>query len=296
MIDFKEKYGNSNNLLPSPYDKRDYKFKDLIPLSVMKIPDEYETERTPFIFDQGSSSMCCAASYCTIRYLQEKEQSYIDEAFSPAFQYANRLEGENFEGMYVRSCCKKGLEGSVFYSELPGFYKFATCKRLFEKKKDELLEKASHFPISSYYQCSNRESVQVAIMTTKAVLGGIYIYESMYEPDSDGFVHYNKNKDTKNYGGHAVVICGWKTDENGKFWWRIQNSWGKDWGDKGRGWIPEEYPWTESPWALIDNDIQITFQEYQQKYNLTTKAVAAAKKKKVASSRSTKKESVEKQK
>lgn len=267
-IDFKQRYKNTNKLLPSPYDRRDYKFKNLIPVSAMIIPDQYETERTPFIFDQGSSSMCCAASYCTIRYLQEKEQSEISQPFSPAFQYANRIEGEDFEGMYIRSCCKKGLEGSIPYSDLPGFYKLATCKRLVNKNKKEFFEKASHFPISSYYQCSNRESVQAAILTTKAVLGGVFIYDSFYNIDESSYVLYDKNKDTKNYGGHAIVICGWKTDDDGKFWWRIQNSWGKEWGDKGRGWIPEEYPWTESPWALIDTDITIMWDEYKEKYGI----------------------------
>ena len=73
MNNFENKFGQTNNLYKSPYDSRDYKFKDLVPLGAFKIPDNYETERTPFIFDQRTSSMCCAASFSTIRYMQEAD-------------------------------------------------------------------------------------------------------------------------------------------------------------------------------------------------------------------------------
>lgn len=33
-------------------------------------------------------------------------------------------------------------------------------------------------------------------------------------------------------GGHAVVVYGWDDDQGG---WLVQNSWGRGWGDAGRG-------------------------------------------------------------
>lgn len=49
-------------------------------------------------------------------------------------------------------------------------------------------------------------------------------------------------------GRHAMVICGY----NGKDAFKIRNSWGKDWGENGYGWIHEDYvAWhsTKSLWV-----------------------------------------------
>lgn len=269
---FQKKYAKTNNLFQSPYDSRDYKFKDLVPVGAFKIPANYETKVTPFIYDQGESSMCCAASFATIRYMQESDVenggSGINEPFSPAFTYANRLDGEDFEGMYVRSCCKKGKEGTIPYKVLPGFYSLPRAKKLFNENKEKYLEMAKPFAINSYYQCSSREQVQMAIMQTKGVIGALNVYQCFYNPDSDGFVRYSRFIHRKSDGGHAVVLCGWMTDRSGKLWWRVQNSWGVKYGDHGRCWIPEDMPWLDNPYAVVDTDFTTKWEKYKEENNL----------------------------
>ena len=265
--DIKKRYetGEIVGIYPSPYDKRDYKFKELIPLGAIKIPEEYESPNL-YVFDQGDTNMCGACSFSILRYMQEKDQSNIKEPFSPAFTYANRLPGEEFEGMYLRSICKKGLEGVVPYHEFPGFYSFAKCKKEFTPRKDELLEKASNFKITKYYKCNSREQIQTAIITTKAVMVGVYVYDSLMKPNSRHIIEYDPKKDIKSYGGHCVLLVGWRII-NGNFYWILHNSWGSDYGKDGRVYLPENYPWTEEPFAVVDDDIEVTYEEYNAKYN-----------------------------
>jgi len=44
---------------------------------------------------------------------------------------------------------------------------------------------------------------------------------------------YVKSKEGVFVSGHAIMIIGWGRDDKNKEFWIIQNSWGKDWGDKG---------------------------------------------------------------
>ena len=267
MPNFKKLFGGTNELYKSPYDGRDYHFSDFILAGSVKVPDNYESEMTPFVYNQGKSSMCAACAYNTIRFLQESKgntSSGITEPFSPAFNYANRPENENFEGMYMRTVCKKGREGSVPYSMLPGFYNLATAKAKLKKDKDKLFTMAKPFGISSFYQVTSREQIKTAIYTLKGVIAGIYVTDEFYNPQN-GYVRYNPNN-PKNWGGHALAIVGYKLDKNGEFWWRIQNSWGKMWSENGRAWLSGDYPFIESPYAIVDNIDEIKWKEYKEKY------------------------------
>jgi hypothetical protein len=252
----------SFGLIISPYDSRDYKFRDLIKLGSVNIPKEYVTEEYPFVYDQGDTQMCCACSYNAVRYLQEAVQSELTLPLSPAFTYGDRIDGEDFEGMYIRSCLKKGCDdGSVLYDDMPGFYGVYEAKKIFNERREELLTKADNFKADSYYVCSSRRDIQIAIITTKAIMTGIPIYDSFYDVGDDGIVKYDKNKDIHDYGGHAVTITGWSYIGE-KLYWRLLNSWGRSWGDNGYCWLPEEYPWVEAAYAVIDNTIKMNFKEY----------------------------------
>lgn len=267
--EFKKKYSNTNKLIQSPYDKRDYKFKSII-TAAFNLPDNYESPQTPFVFDQGTSSMCCACAYNTIRFLQENDTSTggsgINIPFSPAFTYANRDEGQDYEGMIIRDCCAKGVDGSLPYNKFPGFMSYTDAKKVFSQNKNEFLKEAAPFKIDSYYICGSRNEVRTAIITTKAVLIGIPVYDCLYEPDANGYIHYDPHVYIDSDGGHAVILVGWKIDENGKLWWIMQNSWGRQYGNKGRVYLPEDYPWIDNAYALVDNVKNINWEEYKQKY------------------------------
>lgn len=248
----------------SPYDSRDFKYQDLVPLGAIKIPEEYESENL-VVLNQGMSNMCAACSFAVLRYMQEAEQSKINTVFSPAFTYANRKPGEDFEGMYLRSLCDKAREGALPYDEFPGFYTYGESKRKFNEKKKVYCEHASNFKISSYYRCTNREQVQTAIIQNKGVMVGVPTYNSLLHPNNKGIVEYSTKMDINDFGGHCVLLVGWKVINN-KFYWILHNSWGEDYGIKGRVYIPENYPWFDAPFAVVDNEFEMTWKEYTEKY------------------------------
>src|SRR5215212_2830280 len=76
---------------------------------------------------------------------------------------------------------------------------------------------------------------------------GIRVDEGIYKP-VNGRVPEPSGKP---FGGHAMVINGWD-DDLGAF--RIKNSWGYDWGDRGFAWLPyshfDAYKW--NAWKTVD--------------------------------------------
>ena len=269
MNEYKEryKYKRSNGLIPSPYDKRDYKFKDIVPLGAFMIPDNYESKEFPYVYDQGQTQMCVACSYSAVRYLQESEwsQSGITEPFSPTLHYGNRPDDEMFEGMYLRTCCKNGRQGSILLRELNEFCTTKRAVSLVRSKSEEYFKKAEPYKISSFYTCNSRREIQQAIISTKAVITGIPIYDSFFTPNSEGIIEFNPSKDIRSYGGHAITLTGWKTVNN-ILYWRVLNSWGIEWGQNGYCWLPESYPWIEQVYAIVDTYIENTFQEYMKQF------------------------------
>jgi hypothetical protein len=63
---------------------------------------------------------------------------------------------------------------------------------------------------------------------------GSWWYEGMWDTDEFGFIHPTGQK----VGGHAYAIAGYRFI-NGNRAYRIENSWGKEWGVNGGAWISE---------------------------------------------------------
>lgn len=79
----------------------------------------------------------------------------------------------------------------------------------------------------SYRWCFELRDIIMALAYEGPVVMGTNWYEGMYDPDSDGFIHVEGD----NVGGHAWLIPSFSVKH--KFV-RIWNSWGDDWGDRGR--------------------------------------------------------------
>lgn len=270
MNNIKETYGRNLGLFQSPYDPEQWKFKDAVPLAAFRIPDNYISENVElFGFDQKNSSQCAASAYSYIRMLQEhgKEQSELTEPFCPTWSYGKRIDGAYVgEGMLLSDVVKGGRKfGSVLFEELEYPCSYPAAKYLVDRNTGELLTKGAPFRISSYYTCNSRREIQIAIMETKGVLIGIPCYDSVFEPDAEGKVRFIKGQE--NSGGHAVVLVGWSTDDEG-FWWIVKNSWGKytKYADGSMFLLHESYPWMDQAYVIVDNKTDMKFKEYKEKF------------------------------
>lgn len=84
---------------------------------------------------------------------------------------------------------------------------------------------------ASPQKVSTREEIKKAILTYGAVVT-MMTFDRCLWLYGGGVFNEEQNRD----GSHIVIIIGWD-DEKG---WRIKNSYGADWGEKGFGWIKYE--------------------------------------------------------
>jgi hypothetical protein len=75
-------------------------------------------------------------------------------------------------------------------------------------------------------------STVLHVLMDQPVSFGTSWYESMYEPDRDGFIRADFN--SRLDGGHQVCLAGLDVEREAV---RVRNSWGTGWGDKGYAWL-----------------------------------------------------------
>lgn len=91
--------------------------------------------------------------------------------------------------------------------------------------------------VTGYEWAFKLEPAVAHVLTKGPVVLGTNWYEGMDDADADGFLHPTGEL----YGGHAYLVIGANRKRRcpdkslGAF--RIVNSWGADWGQRGRAWI-----------------------------------------------------------
>jgi hypothetical protein len=64
---------------------------------------------------------------------------------------------------------------------------------------------------------------------------GTWWFEGMWDADDVGFIYPTGAQ----VGGHAYALAGYKVLGTGERAYRIENSWGPEWGDNGGAWMHE---------------------------------------------------------
>lgn len=224
----------------SPYDSRDYQFSSLAKTNKTEIyPAEYTPKFEVDVFDQGQTSMCCACATAMSRHIFELTDSGSTKRMSPAYIYGNRAKSVvedgvyEGEGMYLKDALKQLANcGDCYFDTLPTFGTYEDCKDSYTKVMETADIEAHPFRTSSYYAVKTDTEIMRAIMETGSVIASYLVTSGWYSTGKDGIIPMYGNIE----GGHAVLIVGWKVI-NDKRYWIILNSWGKEWGDNGFGYI-----------------------------------------------------------
>ena len=229
----------------SPVDRRDYMIK---PSGAIKLPETFEVKKPPFVHDQGFVMSCVAHTVAAIVECFNTKQQGDAIKFSNGWIYGHRDNNDYLgEGMYIRQALKMlhkyGCPTEYLFDnknlEMP------KIKQSVDRNVDSLKEYAYPNRITSYFRCNDSNSIKLALMNYGCVACSFEWY-SDYELNNDYIIETDFNNPI---GNHAVLIYGWN-----KTGWKVLNSWGESWGNKGAATIPYYIPRVEC-WGVTDNII-----------------------------------------
>lgn len=202
------------------------------------------------IEDQGELGSCTAnAGVGLLEYFERRAFGrHLDASRLFLYKVTRNLLGwKGDQGAYLRSTMK----GMVLFGIAPEKYWPYKIDRFDDEPTPFCYAFAGNYKSIQYYRLDPAgTSPSKALTNVKQSLAaglpsmfGFAVYSSMPGSGEGSEIPFPQPGDRLE-GGHAIVALGY--DDNRKIGkdkgaLLIRNSWGKEWGDKGYGWLPYSY-------------------------------------------------------
>lgn len=247
---------NKYGAIIRPTRIRDYDYGIVCKATNSNLPDKYTIDKKniPDVHDQGSTNRCVAYTLCECAEAYVKKHLDDDRHFSETWTYGRKENRNNYtgEGMYVDTAVKGSSKIGFadrayldFMADVPFAIELAA-------ERDDLLPVAKKIKPSAY------ANLNYALEDKKwdSIRRAIYDYNLPIVLASRKFFKG---------GTHCILGIGWSDEYKGKKRRCIefQNSWGTEYGDNGRSFIPLDY--IDEAYVLLWNNIKIPFTDVKEK-------------------------------
>lgn len=240
--------------IPARHDDRDFRPSMFVGVTNGNWED-IMIDCIPDIYDQGQRNMCVGFAGAGNRESQQWKETGIHKRMSPGYIYGNREPGTDYcgEGMDVRQAvarmCK---EGTCLWEDFPILGDYPTCHTALKLGENRLRPLAAINKAMSYVRGYTEDDVYTMLKNGMGpVMITVAIYDNFYRTPMDGVVPDRLSTDQFR-GHHEMLLVGRKKMDRRR--WVINNSWGKQWGDQGRCYMPVDSVDIVEYWGITDYD------------------------------------------
>lgn len=230
-------------------DGRDYLMRSYLPMVKLPLKVDYAEKLSP-VRDQGNEGTCVAfASVTGMKEYQELIDYSEFVELSPRFVYSEckKIDGmPEAEGTTIRSAMlvlkKRGVCLERFWPYLP---------HQKTKAKKGAISNAKKFCVMAYARVLNLNELRLSLAAKGPCVIGVEVFEGMMTTKT-GLVPMPRKKEVS-LGGHALCVSGYD-DTKGLI--KFKNSWSKEWGKAGYGFLPYAYVerYMMDAWSSVDID------------------------------------------
>lgn len=199
-----------------------------------------------YVLDQGNTSSCVANAFVQALHMAEARAGLPFQEVSRLYPYYNarREHGGHWfdKGTYLRTCAgalrKFGAPRESFW---PWSTRFTRVNRRPSWNAMRMAHPRRNGEYVAIYEtgADRTRVIQLALLAGHDVAFGTRLPESFLP--SVGNARVEKPSATDPIAGnHAMLIIGWQTF-GGRLFFRVVNSWGRNWRDGGLCWMSAEY-------------------------------------------------------
>ncbi|WP_341466129.1 C1 family peptidase [Bacillus cereus] len=112
-------------------------------------------------------------------------------------------------------------------------------------------QNAQQYKINAYAQLDDIITMKRSLVVNGPFVIGIPVHENWWNQEVLSTGKIPMPNGSQHVGGHALCVVGYN-DETQMF--KFKNSWGRNWGENGYGYLPYEYmslQWSEA-WSITD--------------------------------------------
>lgn len=204
------------------------------------------SKEMPPVVNQGRQNSCVAFStgYYTKSYYEYKKNKWKydtpiyggkgEHVFSPAYIY-NQINGGRDNGSYFHDA----LNLVILKGVPPWKYMPYDESDYLSQPSSQVHNEAQKFRAKAFKRIpfNNLEAIKAELAQGNPIIFGMVIDDNFYRLGAEVY----DTPGGKQYGGHAMTLIGYddnKRSPNGHIGaFKLINSWGTQWGDKGFGWI-----------------------------------------------------------
>lgn len=224
--------------------------------AAMQNPTEASLEQYVKVLDQGSTSACVAHAVGMAVYGRARKLGLVavEPAYLAIYDFARGRGKPMASPLVDEGCMPSDAMASLIGEGVPSFGTWPevrpgeTYARALERSVNltppwDVQQVATAHRIAGWYRIDTDHKARVEDICQALAKG----YPVPFGTEVDEAFQDHKGKTVvgpagpRTIGGHMMLIVGYRTNDNGKREFRILNSWGVTFGDRGFAWASEEY-------------------------------------------------------